>query len=212
MRKLIWVVLLAVAALPAFADDVYPPPWTRGGERTTFQRWEFSTPSTDPAPDEVMNPFGTPTMSINGNEWLAVYDNREGVWALPDREPTGEPESGTMNITIPNAPDNPTWSKMISLQLTWEQEGTVSPIIFADNTQGQLIETDAIGGLPEHPWFHSTWLISLPYNPEQETVHIGGDLMIDEVVVDTICTVPEPATMSLLALGGWVMLRRRISR
>ena len=37
---------------------------------------------------------------------------------------------------------------------------------------------------------------------------IGGDVFVDQLVVDTIC-IPEPATMSLLALGGLALLRRK---
>mgnify|MGYP005649003983 CR=1 FL=1 len=56
-------------------------------------------------------------------------------------------------------------------------------------------------------WFHSTYLVTLEPNPEFEMFIISGDIMIDEVVVDTIC--PEPGTLMLLCVGIPLALKRK---
>ena len=48
-------------------------------------------------------------------------------------------------------------------------------------------------------------------NPESETITIdvAWCTVIDQIVVDTECIVPEPATLSLLGLGGLAFVIRR---
>jgi len=41
-----------------------------------------------------------------------------------------------------------------------------------------------------------------------KTVHITGAIDLGEIVVDTQC-IPEPTTLSLVALGGLALIRRR---
>ena len=60
-------------------------------------------------------------------------------------------------------------------------------------------------------WVHSTYLIHLEPNPAWEIVKIDGTLVVDEIVIDTICF-PEPAAMGVLAVGGLALLRRRKQR
>ncbi|MCL5103731.1 MAG: PEP-CTERM sorting domain-containing protein [Armatimonadetes bacterium] len=196
MRKFILVAaLLSLAMLcvaPALADDINPPPW-RGHPGSTLQIWEFSTPNPNPLPDLLNNPFGMPTAQVwpgVGQNWWDVWEGRQGVWPL----------SGAMEITIPNSPvPNP--YKDIWIQLTWmPQVPSVFPILseMLSGAAAQMVHEIPIAG----GWLHSTFNIRIYPNPQQEIVRIDGAVMVDELVIDTIC-VPEPS--SLLALSGSVL-------
>ncbi len=134
--------------------------------------------------------------------WYQTYENRSGVWTL-----------GSIDVVIPNAPDHPDWTKKVWVQLTWANVGNPLPPdqidIAVDGLRGQLIANE---DLPA--WEHSIWLFTLPYNPLQETLHISGDIYVDELVVDTKCmAVPEPSSLlalagSLLGLAGFAWKRR----
>jgi hypothetical protein len=60
-------------------------------------------------------------------------------------------------------------------------------------------------------WIHEVYSASLPTNPTWEYFAIGyvSNILIDQVVIETLCYVPEPATMMLLGLGSLLMIRRK---
>ena len=60
-------------------------------------------------------------------------------------------------------------------------------------------------------WYTYEWTITLQPNPPFETIFVPfpASANIGEVDVAAICYVPEPATLSLLALSGLALLRRR---
>ncbi len=207
MRSAPYVTALALVTLmvtAAVADDYNPPPW-RGEPGTTYARWEFFEPfNPTPPPDEFENPFGPPALLVNpfGDGWLPDYQGRPGVWTL----------SGEIWVDIYNYPE-PNPDKFIWIQLTW------APMWNEPNPFPRVEETFTPGGPypgeeidrqfagPED-WQYSTFLIELHPNPDFETVHIWGDIYVDELVIDTIC-VPEPGSLWLLASGVLGFVRRR---
>ena len=63
-------------------------------------------------------------------------------------------------------------------------------------------------GIPESGWYESTYTWEIYPNPFDEWFTIAGDILVDEIVIDTWC-IPEPATLALLLIGGLALLRRR---
>jgi hypothetical protein len=192
-----WVLTLSLPSA-SFADDLNPPVW-RGQPGTTFAQWEFSVLDDTPPADAFYNPYGTPMMQIIPvTAWENYLDGRQGVWPL----------SGTILATIPNNPDaNP--YKDIWIQITWEDKTLGDgdrPIVVEANTQpgASLVSETALNG----NWLLSTYAIHLMPNPPSEVIQITGLIMVDELVIDTIC-VPEPGTLALLALGGAALFLRR---
>jgi len=188
-----------LAASPAAADDLFPPPW-RGQPNTTFGLWEFYTPNPSPLPDEGHYPFGPPSMAIYpgvGQVWQSEWNGRTGVWPL----------SGEIWLGIPNSPIQRPW-KDIHIQLTWgPQAPGNTPIVMSTqpiSVPGTLVQTTPLGS----GWFHSVYTIRLEPNPSWEQILITGGIDVDELVVDTIC-IPEPATLGLLGLGLVAIWRRR---
>ncbi len=199
MKKILLTFLLSTLVLPLFADDLNPPAW-RDASRSTLQIWEFSLNDVNPLPDITTNPFPQPAdvMPFAGDSWLDVYQGRQGVWPL----------SGEIYVPIWNYPE-PLDEKRIWIQLTWRTKGS-GPLLEASVPGGPMVDGSQIGDtilLPDG-WNHSTYEIVLTPNPPEELVHIYGAIYLDEMVIDTIC-IPEPATMFLMAMGGFIALSKR---
>ena len=199
-----FVLVVGLMVTPAVAEDLNPPYW-RGLEGTTFARWEFGNDDPYPPPDDYYNPYGMPEMEVEPLvDWYQTYDGREGVWAL----------SGEIWIDIWNQ-SVPLPYKWIWVQITWtpmEFEPNPFPIVEEIYTTGGpyygTLEDERVIGPDPYEWYHSSYWIELSPNPNFETIYIGGDIYVDEVVIDTWCF-PEPASLSLLALGSLFVLRRK---
>ncbi len=205
MNKLIITACLAVTSAIgpiASAHDLNPPEWEES-PNTTYQIWEFSTPDTILLPDDFDNPYGDPNLRIipfGNSGWVPD----PGAWAL-----------GEIDIRIPNL-NKPNEYKIIQIQLTWQKAYNddfllSEPLIGITATP--LPNNTQIGSRSDNyqvvpGWIHSTYNILISPNPFEEWIAIKGDILIDQLVIDTICT-PEPATICLLGLGTLTLLRKR---
>ena len=210
--KLVILMVLVGGAFSAIhADDLNPPTlWQRGEQGSSFQQWEFLSDNPNPAPDYLENPFGIPILTVYPlHPWEQEWGGRPGVL------------SGAIKTEIPNnLADND--FKLLQMQLTWSSEYPVSvePVIIIESTgETTLKEETTISLGPTgvagagSDWYHTTYLYEIVPNPFVETITISGSIMVDELVIDTICpgeyNPPEPATLALLAIGGLTVLKRR---
>jgi len=156
--------------------------------------WLPSTMITELVPDEDHQEW----IPLDGGDWFGT--NREGIWAL----------SGHMDVMVDNFPDLNDW-KIMWIQLTWhESVENAEPALLnfdpAYDTKEIVFETTEplCGG-----WMVTIWEVVIEDNPPDESFRIQGDILVDQLVIDTWC-MPEPATLALLGFGGLgVLLRRR---
>ncbi len=121
----------------------------------------------------------------------------------------GEP-GGTIDIWIPNNPD-PLKVKKIFWQVTADKAIGSATNPPSTNPPG----TNQPAPYPHTQWPVDNWytyngLIEIRPNPEGEMISfpIIPSTNVSQIVIKTIC-VPEPATVSVLALGAVALLRRR---
>lgn len=192
-----------------WAEDVHAPPWLRTDAGTTLQWWEFSTDAnpTDPEPGYNNTAGGVPSVEITGGFlegtfWYDVFNGYSGVWGFEQE----------MIATIPNFDElNPV--KEIWVQLTYWADGIANLYALPEGQSSELVvmtleNSTALGG----DWYQATYSATLQPNPTFEEIWVrpvNCTLYVDELVIDTICTVPEPATICLLGLGTLALLRRR---
>ncbi|MBX3376796.1 MAG: hypothetical protein KF678_07315 [Phycisphaeraceae bacterium] len=202
------VSVLALAAGSTLADDLTPPTW-RFNPGTTVQHWDFSAGPTGGPPDAppFNNPYGTPIMvPTTGTNWLPAIFGRNDVWDI-----TG----GSLQFDIPNT-GNSAHMKEIQIQVTYLALAPgVSPGYAVSGPSGMFTQVGGPSIIPlSNGWVHETTLWTIGVCPPFERIALfpglaGVQFFVDQVVIDTQCIVPTPASASLLALGGVCALRRR---
>jgi hypothetical protein len=167
---------------------------------STFQQWSFSEWNYGPVnPDDGwQNAFGTPKLYVNPSSlWNSIVEGHTGVWTFTDLW-------GGVGIDIPNnpgpMPENDMW-----ITLTWKAAGLSilpdRPIV------GVGIQPDQEIPLGDG-WMSTLFKIDFGPNPPDEWLAINGDILLDQVTVETH-SVPEPATVGLLICGALLAFRRR---
>ena len=203
MLKTIIVALAMAGILIATTADaaVMVPPW-RGEPGTTHQVWEFNEPANPAAPDVVSNVNGEPMAFITGQfpgtYWKPTDAGHQGVWKIDD----------SIELQIPNfEPANP--FKEIWLKIIYDGGPASLPEIFSLPTASTI---ELMGSISLDDMYNlDTYRIIIEPNPLFESIFVMPrycEIYIDRIEIDTIC-IPEPATMSLLALGSVLLARRR---
>jgi hypothetical protein len=125
-----------------------------------------------------------------------------GVWMMAQGE--------NMTATVPNYEDyNPV--KDIWLQITYLADFAPNVWMWAEG--GSPADMTLEGEIDLGDGYSTvTFSGRLTPNPLTEYILIAPSectTYIDQVIVDTICTVPEPGTILLLSLGALALFRRR---
>lgn len=218
------VVALCGAGIAQAVDVWGGPPddtWNRGDEGSTYQHWDFNTSDLPSVPEMLDNPYGTPVAELTsdweyGEQWPAPED------IDPDGTVDGwhsiNPDGSFMRLIIPNNPvENEV--KYIFLQITVSKGVQVSAEgINLDGTVGTTAIWDTGRPQIQHPgpapfdgsWYTYNFGFEIRPNPAYEIIDIYVPFcgVVDQIVVDTICT-PEPTAIIPLTLAGLIGLRRR---
>lgn len=194
-------VLLITAVQNITAHDLNPPPY-RGDPLSIYAHWASDTG----LPDEP--------------DWNWVDDENPSTTLYPEMVPSfdiiGDP-SGTGSLyqfIIPNIIDELPL-KLARIQLTWV--GTTTPPVginaigYDNNAAVQGIvtfaSTPSVYTQPDGGYQYFD--IEFRPNPDYEfiNVYLPENAELVQVVFDSISTVPEPATLVLLGLGGLLVRR-----
>ena len=175
------------------SGDENPPCW-RGRPGSTYQHWAFAD-NDNPATPELVSSPGAPQadvllgpLAFGWQDVLFGFGCKQGYWDLG--------AGGSITLSVPNVAGSPTAYKYLRLQVTEFRDSlayNVSPTKSVTGAtlvsqQETSIETTLTGA-----WFvhESVWRFAAC--PSTETVVLTApptSALIDQIVVDTFCTVP----------------------
>ena len=228
MRKNLTTVLVCLVFALGFTtttlgDDLLPPSWrslpgTVTAEWDTWQNFRWNMPpdswayTSYPGQSPAGSPYADapePSQRIVENppsDRVYIWQDAPITFWLPNFENSNEVKHVWFQLTysVPNDFQKPKFH----VTVPGDSFTFLGPDVFVTR-----IDLD-----PLDVWYTDVFAFEIFPNPEWEEIELSfynwntGEpwypAYIDQVVIDTWC-VPEPASMSLLALGGLAVLRRR---
>jgi hypothetical protein len=207
MKKLMLITaLLALTATPSLATTSLGY-WNEGDPGTTHQFWDFTPASVNPGnhnqfyPESEFNP-NDPGKQVYAQTVLGTWD---GISAI------------TGNTIVLDLKIND-YLNYNNYKYVWVNLGLTNGSVFADSLAAaapgiDVAVTNLQGPGPGTGADFGFFVVPNPYF-EDILINIHADsvtapAILDWIHVDTICTIPEPATLLLLGLGTAMISRLR---
>jgi hypothetical protein len=193
---------LAVALFTgvALADDLTPPPY-RGNPLSVQAEWQLLP--------------GTNFLNLTASNWVDDTDPTTTLHPLPFSTPV-QPNADAYQFQLPNWIDQMP-VKYMRVQLTW-QGNLLPPVSIASQaldgintvigtiTYVSPLQVDA-SGIKAYQYYDFKFMP----NPDFERINIqmAPNSLLTQVVVDTVSTVPEPATLALIGIGAMIFRKNK---
>jgi len=210
---LVALVMVSIAAT-GWAGPVSPPAW-RGYAGTNYQEWQFSTDANPAAPELSFGrtEFADIQPGAYSSGWFdgdLVFGSRQGFWDLGS--------AGRISVDVPSYSQPRGFSELgfkeVWVQVTYFKDLSAKPVVTVPGAQPvgdpviTLVEYAPFGG----SWYEelTKWRVYTNFGTEE--ILITSDAkwgsLVDSVVVDSVF-VAEPASMTLMVLGGLVLAIRK---
>ncbi len=219
MRKFVCVLILAALAAPVLADDFAPPPYRNDplwyyAEWDTFVLGDFSV-GINPDFEDSQDDSDPATYLYNNFFTHLDFDGPTGWnWAPPGGGGIiNEARDATFVANVINWVDLEP-EKYLRVQMTFTDGGNGAPDITQVEGFGPVSGGDPHQTFADPPMmvdanhFYQDFII-MP-NPDWEQIEffLPMGTSVDQLIIESV-SVPEPATMSLIALGAIAILKRR---
>jgi hypothetical protein len=201
------------------ADDLNPPSWPRLGasNRSTSAEWDFDDDGANPLlPDgdtvplivgdfkpmlDAAFPGGAPHPSGFASAGL-TYTGASGFLGTA----VG---GGTLAFNVPNWIDQEPF-KFLRLQVTYTGTTPGTGVFGSIGVSGGPEVTETPGPIVpgtagQSLYFYQDWTLQPNPDWEQVVLFVPAGTFIDQVVIDSISTVPEPSALALGMIGLFVM-------
>ena len=206
---------LVFLAVPAMADDLNPPAY-RGAPLSYTAEWDLFTNGTfavgidadsesstdDSDPNTYLHNGFSTHLDFTGTGWLLSPAQGGGFW---NSAGTAQFAANVVNW-IDDEPH-----KLLRIQVTYSggPAPTITGMVGYNPVTG---DPDSIGSLLgglsiPSTYYYEDWKIIPNPDWEQIVFDLPTGTIVEQLVIDTVS--PEPASLSLLALGGLALLRRR---
>jgi hypothetical protein len=208
--------MLAVIQATSWADDVSPPSWPRLGatNRSTSAEWDFDDDGTNPLlPDGNTVPLivGDFKPTLDGAfPGSAPHPSGAASGVLTYTAGSGFLNSGTAPGTI--AFNVPNWIdqepfKFLRIQVTYTGP-TPGTRVFGflgvpgdGNAVTEFPGAVVLGTVGQSLHMYQDWTLQPNPDWEQVVVDVPVGTFIDQVVIDTISTIPEPSALALAMMA-----------
>lgn len=219
MKKLLLALVLMAIVTPAMADDFAPPEY-RGWPLSYTAEWDVFTNGTFGTgiytdAESFTDDYDDPSTYLYNGFGTHIDFGPEGTWSLTPPEGGGfhNTTDATFQASVVNWVDLMP-EKWLRIQVTFNDVLLNGPPVVTGVTGYSPVSGDGphlsipVASVPvDSTHFYEDWII-IP-NPDWEAIEffLPAGTIVEQLIIDTVS--PEPASMSLLALGAVALLRRR---